>query len=608
LNGDANQANGAGASSSGSLTGPAVGILAVVALAAIACGGDHGGPGGTDAGGTPPDSTPPSVPAHLVTQATSPTHVQLSWDPSTDNRAVSGYRIFRDGTFLSASTSTARADDGVRPGSNYCYAVSAVDAAGNESARSDPACAQPIDRPPVAVLDTPLSTEPRTTVTLDGSRSSDPDGTIVTYRFDFGDGSPPQAQATPSVQHAFEVLGTYVISLTVTDEFGVESVATDELTVGLMLDPVVNVSRTPTWSQSPSAFRDPDGGIEVTWEETGNDILFTRSIDGLTFSTPLYVVDPAGPWGSRNDYSSGQMRVVRSGGTIHIVWTVFDTLFGGAEVFHSRSTDDGASFSDPVIVSTVDQFNSYIPAISAVQGGLVDIAWADSNLEIGVDALRYSRSVDDGQSFSSPSTIPTTEQLSCPALLRTDAVVHVAWFEGRIEQERMHYSRSIDGGTFESPALLDDGTQKLWCPLIARGPSGRIFLAWSQGSAFIDERVRLTYSDDQGTSFVPPVAISPVDQDVVCPSLAVAPGGRILITWTGTNHADSTLKHGYLIFSDDGGRSFSPPLRIRSAAPEPICPQLLAEDQGVAFIWNPLVQGNVLPDILYAHARLLTGP
>ena len=82
------------------------------------------------------DTTPPSVPAGLTGTAVSTTQVNLSWSASTDNVGVAGYNIFRNGTKLSATTTTSYQDTSLTAGATYTYTVSAYDAAGNTSTQS----------------------------------------------------------------------------------------------------------------------------------------------------------------------------------------------------------------------------------------------------------------------------------------------------------------------------------------------------------------------------------------------------------------------------------------------------------------------------------------
>lgn len=84
----------------------------------------------------------------------------------------------------------------------------------------------PANQPPVAVIGTPSVDE--RTVTLSGSGSSDPDGSIVGYRWDFGDGT---TATGPTVSHTYPADGSYTVTLTVTDDHDATAQATRKLTV-----------------------------------------------------------------------------------------------------------------------------------------------------------------------------------------------------------------------------------------------------------------------------------------------------------------------------------------------------------------------------------------
>jgi hypothetical protein len=94
---------------------------------------------------TLPDTAPPSVPATVLATTLSASEIRLSWENSVDNTAVSGYRIYRDGTLIMTSSAIVIpyiiTDKTLPPDTTFCYSVSAFDAAANESAQSTPACA-----------------------------------------------------------------------------------------------------------------------------------------------------------------------------------------------------------------------------------------------------------------------------------------------------------------------------------------------------------------------------------------------------------------------------------------------------------------------------------
>jgi chitodextrinase len=100
------------------------------------------------------DEAPPSVPTGLAATVHGPRLVSLAWSPSTDDVGVAGYAVYRDGVEIGATSgagATSFTDSGLAPGSTHAYAVDAVDAAGNRSARSaevmattDPPRADPV--------------------------------------------------------------------------------------------------------------------------------------------------------------------------------------------------------------------------------------------------------------------------------------------------------------------------------------------------------------------------------------------------------------------------------------------------------------------------------
>lgn len=89
------------------------------------------------------DTTPPTVPTGLTATGSSTTTIDLNWTASTDNFAVTGYKVFRDGGSVEVATvtTTSFSDTGLAVNSTHSYQVSAFDGAGNESAKSNTATA-----------------------------------------------------------------------------------------------------------------------------------------------------------------------------------------------------------------------------------------------------------------------------------------------------------------------------------------------------------------------------------------------------------------------------------------------------------------------------------
>lgn len=88
---------------------------------------------------TAPDTTAPTTPTGLSASPFSSSKINLSWAASTDNVAVTGYRVYRNGVFVVAlgSSNTAFQDTGLTPSTSYSYVIDAVDAAGNASGISN---------------------------------------------------------------------------------------------------------------------------------------------------------------------------------------------------------------------------------------------------------------------------------------------------------------------------------------------------------------------------------------------------------------------------------------------------------------------------------------
>lgn len=93
------------------------------------------------------DTIPPTAPTGLSATASALTattsSIAVSWSPSTDNVAVAGYDVFRDGSKVATVATPGYTDPSLTSGVTYSYVVIAFDAVGNRSAASTPLSVTP---------------------------------------------------------------------------------------------------------------------------------------------------------------------------------------------------------------------------------------------------------------------------------------------------------------------------------------------------------------------------------------------------------------------------------------------------------------------------------
>ncbi len=112
------------------------------------------------------------------------------------------------------------------------------------------------NQPPFALFTySPQSLQVNQTVTFDASASYDPDGTIVSYQWEFGDGSTGTGKI---VEHAYAGAGQYGVILTVTDNSGVTGQSGTTLTVSQPSQPITTGRRS---LPDPSTFAMVGSGL-----------------------------------------------------------------------------------------------------------------------------------------------------------------------------------------------------------------------------------------------------------------------------------------------------------------------------------------------------------
>lgn len=219
----------------------------------------------------PGANDPPAAPGSLSASAAGETTIDLSWLDQSSNET--GFRIERrlaNTSFAQIATvaanTTAYSDTGLATSTAYTYRVFAYNAAGDSPASNEASATTGVaNTPPTAVAEaTPQSGAAPLDVSFTGSNSSDADGTISSYAWDFGDGTTASVADTT---HTYSTEGDYSAVLTVTDDAG----ATDTDTVRISVTaPAANQPPTATITQPADGASYPSGAT-ISYSGTGTD-------------------------------------------------------------------------------------------------------------------------------------------------------------------------------------------------------------------------------------------------------------------------------------------------------------------------------------------------
>ena len=301
--------------------------------------------------------------------------------------------------------------------------------------------------------------------------------------------------------------------------------------------------------------------VVVTWNKNeypgDEELVATYSTDsGDSWSSPE-AIDPAYNHFIIYDYTG----IVSPDGDFHVVWSgVKDSSDNYYNIFYQKSEDGGQTWGDEVLISDSDSENSLSPAIS-LSGSNVHIVWEQYYSSQSYYAVEYVKSSNNGDTFSSPSTISSTNSISETTVSSQGSNLVIGWLEdsdsGYLLKSKSSSNAGSSFGTETVVASSDGGSYSF---LDSDNDGGsNFYFSWLEIPLADEREILSARSPNAGSSWNAPVNVDGIDNGDenefrASPSI-VANADRVMIMWSEANQnsgASSDLDIVYSVSTNDG--------------------------------------------------------
>jgi hypothetical protein len=162
----------------------------------------------------------------------------------------------------------------------------------------------------------------------------------------------------------------------------------------------------------------------VAWTEDltpeNVEVYYKRSTNGgVNWTTSQRLTWMAG-------WSGDQTIAADSSGNPHVVW--YDEAPGQDEIYHKRSTDNGASWTTSQRLTWNSGFSDY-PALAADSSGNLHLVWDDDTF-VNCELL-YKKSTNSGVSWTASQRLTWSSGTSRHAAITADSTgkLYVVWHD-----------------------------------------------------------------------------------------------------------------------------------------------------------------------------------
>jgi len=274
---------------------------------------------------------------------------------------------------------------------------------------------------------------------------------------------------------------------------------------------VTNISDTPMPSYNPwiTAFSNyvyivfndggrsailefPDGQTRIVDISTGDEelVILVSQDYGETFEfTNLS--------NSANKFS-WNARIKVSESDVFVTWN--EMVTNQSDVFFSKSSDYGKSFSKPINLSN-SSLNTVDSAIGVFENNFY-VVWND--MTKSSTNIFFSKSGDNGETFGKPINLSNTSGTPIinrdSSLAVSDGIIFLVWYDESEKENYIYFTKSADEGlTFSTPINLSQSNAKSkFAQVAANGKN--VYVLW-QDSSQGNSEILLRESTDYGATF-----------------------------------------------------------------------------------------------------------
>jgi hypothetical protein len=302
-------------------------------------------------------------------------------------------------------------------------------------------------------------------------------------------------------------------------------------------------------------------------------------------------------------YNSDETDISADGNNVYAAWTEIAVAPATSkEIYYSRSTDGGSSWSSPVALSTIDAIDDASADVAA-DGNLVVVVWLHGS-SLATQDVQAVVSSDAGATFG--------PVLDLSGYLKGDAgdadtlTVHVSGTHIYVafaddaanpggNEDDYVISSADSGATFSAPVRVNDftaGTADVDSPEL-KASGATVYLTWVDNRAGNDH-VYFDRSLDGGLTWGTDIKLDSggTTSDADDPSMTIQ-GTEVHIAWTDDRNDVAVADQVFYAESTDSGVTFSPDKKIGSAAlgVDADNARISAEGSSIYIVWNDTRNG-----------------